>query len=909
MRALAPPRSKMRVLATADIIAHWPLSEVSGTPVVDRGPYGTDLVSASTTNIIDGPFYGDPDNRGRTTTTASATGASTAAQRALMLGGAWTVEAWVRPSALSGTILVQGAAGDYSLVVQIGAGGFVRTQWTAGITVNVDTPTGVVAVGQLAHVGIRRRMTGGGTCAVDVFVNGVLVQASTALTAATGGSTGSWVIGASASGSARFNGDIFEVRVSGVFLSDDAIRESWARGVRDYDHATLYASGHYEVFGRALIGDSDGTWIDLSALWGNDWIDSIEWSDEVDDQGVSATLSMRREIYDFSTVPTRTLSALNGTTAAGELLRLTAIVRLEVAVVPLGTGRDGVALSDWLPVMRGMVVGLDTASDPIKVELYDLAAALQDVWIEPDRATSPPTDRSYGTAGGTMVVPELQAIIDDNEPPTVGYVGGTPTIYSPVASGIMVREWTTAPSKHVFAELQSVVEQFGWDIRYRWDDVRHEWRLTFSEPPRTRVWTSGDPVVDASTIIERNRLEVSRDDIRNVVEVEYGDEDPDHPGTIKRDTVVVTNGASITKYGRRYCRIGLGTDSQVNDLAGATAIANAALSDLSAPLADAEVLLPFRHHLEVHDVVKCLADGIHFDVDTTLATVGISQKVQAGTARTTLTQRGTVPSGARWRWFDVISVVGHIGGSSTTPPAAPLGFTGQKLAGGVSWRWEMPKFRGNRRYRETEVHWSTTSGFTPTAATLREIVRGRSGISVDAAPGVQLYGRIGHRDAMGNISAWSPQVAVTPRQMPATAHARVRRSTNQTLSTGGAFQTIVWNAEDVDALSRHNTATGEYTALSSGLLDVDARALVDTASKPATNTTLAVYVNGGQVAVSPTVSSSGTPDRAQVALRVVVAVNVGDAVTVRVSCAGNVGLYVVPSATNSRAWFTPISED
>lgn len=905
MRALSPPKSKMRVLEAIDQIAHWQLEEASGTAAADAAGLSP-LTWASSANIVDGPFYGAPKNKGRTTTAVNASGASTTVQRALILGAHWDLEAWVRPAALSGTILVQGAAGDYGLVLQVGAGGFVRVQWTAGVSVTVDTPTGVVGVGEFAHIAIRRRMTGGGTCSIEVEVNGVSVLLSTGLTAPTGGSTGNWVIGSSASGGARFNGDIYEIRIS-TALSDDAIVESWARGVRDYDHATLYASGHYECYGRALVRDTDNTWIDLSDYFGVDWHDSIEWDDVVEDQGVSGSISLRREVFDLSMVPTRTLAVTNTTTVAGELLRLTALVRLEVAVVPLGTGRDGVVLSDWLPVFRGEITGIDSASDPVRVELYDLSAALQDTWIEPDRSTSPPTDRSYGTETGTPVDPELQQIVDDNEPPTVGYVGGKPTIYSPVASGVMVRTWTTAPSKHVMAELQSVVEQFGWDIRYRWDDRRQEFRFMLTEPPRTRVWATGDPVIDDATILERTRLEISRDDIRNALEGEYGDEDPDHVGTIKRQTVLVENAASIAKYGRRYARIGLGSDSQVNDLAGATRVINAALSDLSAPLADAEVTLPFRHHFEVHDVVKCVADGVHFDVDTTMATVGVRQKLKAGSARTTLVQRGTVPSGARWRWFDMIVMVGHIGGSSTTPPAAPTGFAGTKLANGISWRWDVPKFRGSRRYRETEIHWSTTSGFTPSGSTLKGLVRGAGALSVDGVtPGVPLYGRVAHRDSMGNISSWSPEVSVTPRQLPVTGSVRTRRGSNQTI-TGGSFTTVQFNVDATDPLNCHSL--GSYTAAAAGIVDVDARVLMDTASKPASPTILGVYVGAVQMAVSPTVLSSGSPDRAQVAVRAAVVVAVGDVITVRVSCTGNTGQYVVADATNTRAWFTPISED
>lgn len=912
-RSLDPPRSKMRQLAVGDRIAHWRFEDGPGATIADDG--ASSLTSAVTNNVIDGPFYGESSNRGRSFGTGTyATGVSTAGQRAA-LAGEWTIEVWARPTSLAGTNAivahgsnVSGENNNYLASLRLdGAAITVLWQRTASKTPVSASSGDVVVVDELQHLAARCRVTGGGaTREVSLWRNGEQVAVVAGLAPPTGGATGAWEVGAlPGSHGSPYDGDIYDIRVSAVALDDDAIRESWARGVRDYDHATLYASGAYEVYGRALLHDGDAAWIDLSDFWNADWIDSIEIEEGVDDQGTSATLSLRREIFDLSLLPTRTTSAPNATAPLGELLRLMGRVKIEVAVVPLGTDKDGVTLADWLPMFRGFITALDTATDPIKVELFDEVAALQDVWVEPDRAFTPPRDRVYGTDAGTAVEPELQRIVDDNVPPTVGYVGGTPSIYTPTTSAVNVRTCTTTSSKNVISSLEDVVTQWGWDLRYVWDDRRQQPRLTYAEPPRSATWTIGMPTVGADTLLSRDRLEVRRDDVRNVVEVEYGDEDTEHPGTIKRRTVVVESAASIARFGRRYCRIGLASDGQVTDLAGATALGERVVSDLAWPLADVDTLLLFRHDIVLHDVVRHIADGIHFDVAVDFATVGVRHRLAAGEARTTLVQRGTVPSGKRWKWMVLITQPLQ----STTPPAAPAGVVAVGIVGGARIGWDLQPYRGSRRHRETELHWSLLNGFTPSGSTLRERGRGASSASLAGmSPGVVHYARVAHIDEMGNVSAMSPQVAVTPRQLPVTGHARVRRSANITI-TPTTWVTVAWNVEDADPLSRHNA--GSYTALTAGLLGVDARALLDSAGKPAAPCSLAIFVNGvlrepGDVL---TTNSGAAPNRAQTRVAAPIAVAVGDVVTLRAYCEGNVGTAVIADATNSRAWFTPITED
>ncbi len=918
-RELTPARAKMRVLRAGDSIAHWRLFEASGATLADAAGLSP-LTSASVANIEVGPLFGAGNgNRGRNVAADNASAASTAGQRAAMIGGNWTYQAWCTPAAASGTLLVQGAAGDYALVVQLGAGSFVRLQWTAGVSVTVDTGTGLFALSELLHVAIRRRITGPTTCDVETFVNGLMVGTAAALTRASGGATGSWFLGSSASASARFQGTIWETSIASVALSDEAIRESYSRGVRDWDVARCIESGDYTTHRRALIDDGAGGWVDLCDHYGVNWLKGWDDSDGVDDDGATGKLELRRRNEFLSTSPLMTGSRLNVASPVTRLLDVARRIKLEEAIVPHGADRSVVGAVHWGLVFDGFARNV-SGGDTHALTLNDKMYALQTAWCQPNRSTSPPTDFRYG-ATPTAIETVIAAILADHQPRTIAGVaegyGVDVTLFTPASPVFLIDNapegYTVASSMSVAAAITDLVDTtIAWFLRFIWDDNRQEFRLTLADPDRARVFVPAfDRALQPRHVVgDWKKLEFDDGDVRNDVECEWhGSASTDNLGTNKRAFFRLEDLTSVGRFRRRYCRVGLSSSSQLNTLAQVTNLVQMMLSDLAYPMADIEVQTLPRRDIGLGDIVRLAADDVNSDVDVDCAVVGISQN-RKGRGSTTLTLRQSAPIGRRRRWFDMMIAVGVNPAAGLSPPPTPAAPTMRAIPEGAVVRWTPPANFGSRRYRETEIHFGPTVGFTPSPATLVGTSRGGSSATIELTPSAAFYCKLLHRDDMNNVSAPSASSLVTPRQLSRSAAVRARRLTNQTLASGTSFQVIVWNIEDWDPLAVHSTSTGVYTSKHNGLLRVDTRAFYDSVSKPGSTVLLAVYVNGAAVAgaLSAPVFSSGSPDRAQVALVADVIVAVGDLVAVRISGEGNPGHFVLAGA-NSRCWFTPVSED
>lgn len=918
---LPPPKSKLRTLALADCIAHWRLEETSGTAVADVTG-ASSLTSASAANIVTGPFVGAAANRGRTVSSSAnaISGASTAGQRTA-LAGEWTIEAWVIPSSVAGsrTYVAHGsngtdatAANNYLAMLACEAGA-IRVYWEygAGVDVIVDSATAPIVVGELQHVAVRCRVTGA-TRAVDFIYQGRVIQTVTGLTAPSGGSSGTWALGALAGslGSAAL-ADLLDVRVASVALSDEALRESYARGVRDFDLATVIASGQYEVFGRALLRDGIGVWWDLSDLNGFDFVRSMDWGVDVDDEGASANLSLQIDFEAHSLAPLLDDARANVEDSDGQFVDLVRQVKLETAIVPAGTGREGVEYFDWQLVFHGHITDVAWPGDTVEVQLADRFRALSRTFIEPNRATSPPKDFGpFGSSGGSAVEGVLTAVVTTLEP-TAGYPGGLPTIWAPVTSGWAVREFWAPPDQSVGQLLQNKAAELGWLLTYIWDDARQEFRLSFYEPDRAKVWTAGDRTISPDQVLGVDRLEMSEDDVRNRVGIEAGlTASGDNLQRYRRTEHLYVDTASEARWGPLYCRIGLASTTNLDTVTEVDRLGAAALADMSQPKAHLDVTVPFRWDVTVGDMVRFPGDDRRF-TQRDHAITGIRSTLSATERHTKLSSRAASPIGRRRRWFDAIVGGGLARADGWSGPKQPSGVAAEAIANGVRFNWDVPANNGNRGYRETELHVSATSGFTPSTSTLRGLLAGQGGLDVAAGltPGVVQYGKVLHRDHWGNVSDVSAEVSATPRQLPRTAHAAVRLSSNVTLSAGAGLQTIVWNVEAADPLNRHSTSTGEYTTLSAGTLLVSARVLYDSNSKPASPVYLVVEVAGSERRRSATLLSSGSPDRAQMELDCAIRVAAGEVVRVRISGGGNSGHYLVAGTTTTWATFTPVSED
>lgn len=347
------------------------------------------------------------------------------------------------------------------------------------------------------------------------------------------------------------------------------------------------------------------------------------------------------------------------------------------------------------------------------------------------------------TASGTPVEEVIQNILDDN----IGTGDTSPTLLVPSSPSWAIRQFI---QKRTFTwdAIKALANQIGWDIRYKWDSGSSAFRLTLYEPDRSSP--SVDHVFGTSDYAEPTRLAVSLADIRNVVRVIYGDRADLWPGGIpKRKTVEVSDSASITKYGELWCEIQEGETSNIDTSTEASALANAALSDMKEPTAELTVPLvrgwPF---VEVNDYYTFTADGVRFDSDQSLAVVGWTQTYESsgdGKAclRTSLELRGMPTIGARAH----INKQQHPRNPAQFDGHLRLNFQGEKTpalsftdaVGGTQIAISIGNKDKTSLLEEFEIHVSDAPSFSPDESTLAAVTKSLGVTVPDLIPGKEYY--------------------------------------------------------------------------------------------------------------------------------------------------------------------------
>lgn len=480
----------------------------------------------------------------------------------------------------------------------------------------------------------------------------------------------------------------------------------------DFD-AILTATGGTQRRFRVQVKDSGGTFRDLSAYAGPDMVVGATWAENVDDNGHDCTVVVKRAIEALSLAPFMTASPANRAFAyPGTYAPLIDIAR-EVKV-EWWIGADGTAPGTFVIGFHGYIDSHSPASGDgtLKFTARGQYALSLDAFVETERIYAYSVDadatkgmRMYvngdafavgelvvpseakrnshfyavdsittgvgGTEGawptgaastvtfggvtfkekgptttvtGTAVETVIQQILNDN-------VTSAPTLTTAVSPSWNVR-WFLQQRQAAWLGARALADQIGWDLRYKYNGGSADYRLELNDVPRAKV--TPDRTFSKDQRFALSRLDTKLDNIRNVIRVVYLDsQDRDPQGNPKRKTVTVSDSTSISKYGRRFMEASEGKTSNIDSSAEATAFANAMLSDLKDPVAELEVDLPFFPFVELGDLYRFSADGIHFDTDQDLAVVAYSHQLRGGSkpkATTTLTCRGK-PSGGYLRWL------------------------------------------------------------------------------------------------------------------------------------------------------------------------------------------------------------------------------------------------------------------
>jgi hypothetical protein len=403
--------------------------------------------------------------------------------------------------------------------------------------------------------------------------------------------------------------------------------------------AVLAATTRQEIH-RVKMTNGSGTMIDLTS-----WVEKVSWDEDVDQPVAGCTIEFRRDSFTTQSLsPFRTDSTLNrlddGVTYA-PLLQLNRAVTIEVATTALGIFPQA---GDMKLLFQGAVSDFDVAKSPVTVTCRDLGGKLVDRWVE--------SEQNFGSGPGvaleTVIQQELDAVLG----------AGAVTLYTPVSPAYAISPAFQQQKQKLADAILALQQLRGWDARYRWDDGTSAFRYTLLDPNRTKVIP--DYTFGPSAYFDVSRLELALADIRNAIKLSYP------TGGGNRATLTVTDGPSITEFDRQFLYLQEGDASPIKTSGEATTLLNAALADLKDPKAEQEIEVPFFWPVQLGDLYRFQANGVHYNSDQDWAIVSYRHELSRGKHRTFLTVRGS-PCGGYLTWLK--RARGQFAGS--LPPVRP----------------------------------------------------------------------------------------------------------------------------------------------------------------------------------------------------------------------------------------------
>jgi hypothetical protein len=556
---------------------------------------------------------------------------------------------------------------------------------------------------------------------------------------------------------------------------------------------------------RVSVKDSGGTFRDLTTYPGFNAVDSVKWTESVDDPHATAEITLTHGIDLASLAPLMTSSPLNRgfvpTTAYAPLLDLNRELTIEVSVDP----EDQTSGGNYLAVFHGRIDTIDAGGDQISISCRDLGGKLADTFIETERAYS------WAEVGGVaksvrVWEPEMTLVLNEyvapsetgratrpnfykvttagtggvDEPvwPAAGTVAdgtavftfqaalstagnpveeivqnmlddnlgaGVVTLYTPVSPAWTIHQFKQDRTP-LLDGIRKLAMQIGWDVRYKFRSGSGAFELTLFEPDRATVTSLA--TFAANRYTEIRRLALDKSGIRNVVRVIYSDRaDLWADGTAKRKVVDVADdavGASIDRYGRVFMEIAEDSNSNIDTDAEATRLANAALADLKDPIIEQDLSLAQSFPwVELGDLYTFTANNRHYTNDQLLAVCGYSHEARKGTVNTTLSTRGKPAIGVD-RWLKLDSKAPNSKGNHALSLFQSTGgqsATLTEVVGGVRIAVDTSP-DVSARVEDFEHHISTSASFTPSSSTLVARTKSRTVEIVGLIPGETYYHRM-----------------------------------------------------------------------------------------------------------------------------------------------------------------------
>lgn len=548
------------------------------------------------------------------------------------------------------------------------------------------------------------------------------------------------------------------------------------------DQARWAAVGGRQTYFRVDIADAGAVMRDMTTYPGENMCMAVQWSDSFDNNGVAGQVTLKREVEHLSLAPLMQGSPLNrawtypGTYAA--LIDLKRKIQIYTAIM----GTDQVpAAADWVLRAEGLIDTVDWGQpESIVINFSDHQGELRDAFIEQERIYNYADPANAQSTKGTLVwVPLNTIVLNDLGCPTdanrsgffykatvvTGTTGATEPVWPQTIGATVVDNnvtWTceglttvvtgtpletglqqilndnglsaytlntpTSPAwlvkfylqqrQSVWDAMRALVDQLGWDLRFKYDSGSGTFKLTLWTPNRAK--TTPDFSFVVSDVFDTTKVVLDISDVRNVVKAIYSASGSlDATGTPLRQQIVSTNSASVAKYGRRYMELDEASTSNIDTSTEAQAMADACVADLCNPTAEQDIPVPFFPWAEIGDLYQFAADGIHYDASQKLALYAWQHNIDLNGATTTLTVRGALPTSGKDRWLAMQADVSGDGThmQSSNNVGTPLVLSTSPSVGGV--RLALATTMSKRALGNAyEYHLGTAANFTPSAASL-----------------------------------------------------------------------------------------------------------------------------------------------------------------------------------------------
>lgn len=501
---------------------------------------------------------------------------------------------------------------------------------------------------------------------------------------------------------------------------------------RDSAIQNLPHSSRRVVIKLEVDSDGAGTYVDLCNYLGVDWLVGMERVEHVDTPVAELSVRLKRAYESIILAPLAQASQANKPTVGGAYVPLLdAHRRIRMYTATVGE-EETPASGDYMLRFEGRIDVVGTQGEHITLKARDAGGELLDMFIE--------TDNVYGSGGGSPVQTEMQDILND-------HVASPPTLYVPTSPSWNILSYQQQ-KEPVLEALRKLAQQFGGDVRYRWDTGTSAFRLTLVMPDRaistTQITFNKDQWSDA------RQLEIDKTNVRNRVRVVFTD-----VATGARTSYLASDATSTTRYGKRFMEIAEEATSQIDSAAEAQTLADNVLLDLKDPSVTWEVEVPYFYNAQLGDYYRFTGDDEIFSGNLDLAVVSITDHfVEGGKALTTFQCRGK-PTGGYMRWLELQGIPGNAPTTDLGGPGTPGGVAVDPTAGGFTVTYNEPT---DPDWVESECHVDTSSGFTPTELTLKAKARSTKFTVGGLIPGTTYYVKIIAVDIIGNKSTASTQI-------------------------------------------------------------------------------------------------------------------------------------------------------